>query len=392
MSSLKDLQARQGLHEQFPFLVPRNPFLNKTYLIPEQDLKAILSGCQFLDKRCLHARQPQFPSPKERLPKDQFLHHLKDLQPAAKDLFPQPVTCPPLNRLNNRGYRQNPRYHPYLAPVFGHRDISKLERFLGGYTVPNTPTPGQHVAEDPSDPKQKAVFQAVPFSEGGLRVAYKGKLYSPDQSSKEIVVKKFKTKFARCKSDWALDIKTAKRASELAAKFNTVSGTDRKIKFREMIPMKVTKSTTSCKVGVGEWIVVEDFLCGHYMKWICNEGSVNRETGLFLPAFSHWTWVETDGKELVCDLQGVCDNPRGYELTDPAIHSQSQEYGAPDRGNMGIRDFFRTHKCNSFCRGLGINTKRPAHEKVCATGTNVQSLGDLLKMLNRQRFHQYYKW
>lgn len=123
---------------------------------------------------------------------------------------------------------------------------------------------------------------------------------------------------------------------------------------------------------VGEWVAAEDYLYGNYTKWLSNNGWVNDNAGLSLPAFSHWTWVATGGQVLVCDLQGVCDNPKGYWLTDPAIHSPRQEYGITDLGNVGIHNFFATHVCTTFCKDLGIDNKRPLLSNLCLTMTIVQ--------------------
>ena len=378
--SLEDLLFGQFLDKRYPQppslknLPGIFQFLDKKYLQPPlkdlQPLKnpflAPLKDLQLAKDQCLQLplKNPRFLQP----PKDQFAdnrypqpHNLQVLQ----DILSQPPPLYPAyhNHLDYRGRRQNLRYRPYPAPRFGQDDLSLIIGRLSEENEVLKTTTGEHVAEDESDPKNKVVFEALPFSKGASRFAYRGKLYrSPeDKNPKEIVVKKFINKIARCKSDWALDIKSTKQASELAAGFNGVSGTDRPIKFREMILMKVTKSTPLCNVKVGEWVVVEEYLHGKYTKWLSNEGSVNSEIGLSLPAFAHWTWVKT-GRKLVCDLQGV-RGPSGYWLTDPAIHSLCREYGAPDRGEVGIREFFSTHKCNSFCKALGIETKLPGREK-----------------------------
>jgi hypothetical protein len=75
-------------------------------------------------------------------------------------------------------------------------------------------------------------------------------------------------------------------------------------------------------------------------------------------AFSHFTYQHTRRKMLVCDLQGVLDDsciPPLFELTDPAIHYRSSGgcvnvYGRTDKGEHGILDFFKTHKCSELCR------------------------------------------
>mmetsp|Transcript_41452 Transcript_41452/g.100156 ORF Transcript_41452/g.100156 Transcript_41452/m.100156 type:complete len:676 (+) Transcript_41452:109-2136(+) len=74
-------------------------------------------------------------------------------------------------------------------------------------------------------------------------------------------------------------------------------------------------------------------------------------------AFSHFTHSITDGKDLVCDLQGVWNETDGFMLTDPVIHHASGKgkNGRTDRGKEGIKKFFETHKCNPLCKRLGLN-------------------------------------
>ena len=108
----------------------------------------------------------------------------------------------------------------------------------------------------------------------------------------KIVVKEFKSKNGFHKWDWNLDIKTAKKAAELAEKFNEVSGSE--IHFAEyIIPMEVTghipgiDGIMGCNVPVGKWVVAEPYLPGEYRKWLSNNGWVNPKPGSSLPAFAH---------------------------------------------------------------------------------------------------------
>ena len=274
---------------------------------------------------------------------------------------------------------------------------------------------GEHEAESTSNPKHRAIFDNRSLGSGTSRNAYKGKVIQPiseilhrKRIEEEIVAKTFKSKYAHHRSDWNLDIKTAKKADELARTFNGVSGSE--IHFSEVIPMKVTRripgriessdispinsqlATALMNVRVGEWVVAEPYLRGKYTKWLSNDGWVNNsEHGPSLPAFSHWTWVETGGEVLVCDLQGVCDNDGivdvdqviqnidkhlptdpAYWLTDPAIHSPGQEYGNTDLGNMGILKFFATHECNAICKHLNIDKKKPRQDILRPAGLTPQ--------------------
>ena len=81
-------------------------------------------------------------------------------------------------------------------------------------------------------------------------------------------------------------------------------------------------------------------------------------------AFSHFSYIHSGRKALVCDLQGVYEEaarpgPR-FDLTDPVIHysssrGRSRVYGRTDRGRAGIHRFFETHCCNDLCRLLRLD-------------------------------------
>ena len=231
---------------------------------------------------------------------------------------------------------------------------------------------GWHVAEDNSDPQHyiRAVFDPKYYSFGSVRVAHKGQFTHPDSNyGKEIVVKVFKSAHANLKSDWTLDIETARKARTLARKFNSLRRAGTTVEFEDVIPLQVTSQSLwhETQIEVDEWVVAEHFLHGDYKKWLSNNGWVS-DAGETLPAFSHWSWVETKGNLLVCDLQGVYnDDKTGYQLTDPAINSTELKYGKTDIGNIGIHNFFDSHICTPVCKSLGINRKRPSKRKIRAS-------------------------
>jgi len=76
-------------------------------------------------------------------------------------------------------------------------------------------------------------------------------------------------------------------------------------------------------------------------------------------AFSHFSYIHSGKKMLICDLQGVYDrSKKTLTLTDPVIHYHDARkvkkhnrgvYGRTDMGQKGIQDFFKTHKCNCLC-------------------------------------------
>ena len=76
-------------------------------------------------------------------------------------------------------------------------------------------------------------------------------------------------------------------------------------------------------------------------------------------AYSHFTYLASQRKFLVCDLQGVLNTdvePPVFELTDPAIHysemTSRKDFGRTDRGEHGIQDFLETHECSNLCHML----------------------------------------
>ena len=77
-----------------------------------------------------------------------------------------------------------------------------------------------------------------------------------------------------------------------------------------------------------------------------------------LDAFSHWTHEVSRGQMLVIDLQGVKREGGQFELTDPAIHSPTGDFGQDNKRAMGIAGFFETHVCNSICEELRLTKQK----------------------------------
>lgn len=107
-----------------------------------------------------------------------------------------------------------------------------------------------------------------------------------------------------------------------------------------------------------------------------------------LQAFSHFSYVHSGGKILICDLQGIFDgNSKKFLLTDPSIHyhncekeDKSHVYGSTDRGKKGINDFFSSHRCNELCEIItrGYKQSRPSK----SMDRNTERLSSL------HRYHQ----
>lgn len=64
--------------------------------------------------------------------------------------------------------------------------------------------------------------------------------------------------------------------------------------------------------------------------------------------------VFLDGFLVVVDLQGV-ERSKEFGLTDPCINCKEPRFGNTNMGDVGIGEFFRTHRCNSVCKVMGLN-------------------------------------
>jgi len=76
---------------------------------------------------------------------------------------------------------------------------------------------------------------------------------------------------------------------------------------------------------------------------VCAGGTVasaaDSEAVVVANAFSHFTYAKSDGKILICDIQGV-----GETYTDPQIHTLSGKgFGVGNLGYTGIRYGLRKH-------------------------------------------------
>ncbi|KDO28176.1 hypothetical protein SPRG_06224 [Saprolegnia parasitica CBS 223.65] len=104
---------------------------------------------------------------------------------------------------------------------------------------------------------------------------------------------------------------------------------------------------------------VEEYLPGEYVKYSNNNGFVGKETSTTEErerntpqAFSHFTFVSSDFRLMVVDIQGVNDS-----YTDPQIHTaDGRGFGSGNLGTHGMEKFLESHRCNEVCRWLGLRT------------------------------------
>jgi len=200
------------------------------------------------------------------------------------------------------------------------------------------------------------------WNQGAFRWVHKGQ-YAPDprvpdhdggpQNGELCVSKEFKTGSVYEEHFFDKDIRAVDKANEIIMAFN-------KVAFYSMPsddgkkPIYLTRPTVWEDVypdssGKKSKTLVEPMLEGDFIKFNSNSGYSDGAD--FMQALSHYSYYITNGKFLLCDLQGGHYSDC-YILTDPVIMSadNSKEYGSGDLGKEGIDNFFAHHCCNRFCQ------------------------------------------
>ena len=170
--------------------------------------------------------------------------------------------------------------------------------------------------------KYWAKFGTEHFDSGVSRLAFKGILRgSGPKKDKRCVVKVFKDEYAENIDLLVPDLYSSIWAKDLATEFNDIHLPQLNLKegpvqMKFIIPMMakvdettMTKTDTNHrknnKIAKQEYVAIEEFIEGDYVKFNSNAGYENQELSELMPAFTHWTWEKKDRKMMVCDLQGM---------------------------------------------------------------------------------------
>ena len=221
-----------------------------------------------------------------------------------------------------------------------------------------------------------AEFDAYHFAEGRFRLAYKGTYTAPPSKiGKKCVVKKMKDTFTWKPTDWKETLSILETSKHLASGFNSFSNTNKPVKFADVEIKQVTQVADDTRVRLNEYLTVEEYIPGDYIKWCNNYGAIDtRSTSM--PAFVHWSWAHTKGETMIADLQGVRKDD-AYYLTDPCLLSATHggKYGCTDMGIEGMAMFFIKHNCTDFCRNIPKpGVRGVSREQIAAALRNQQQI------------------
>jgi len=155
------------------------------------------------------------------------------------------------------------------------------------------------------------------------------------------------------------DVHTQTMASKFAKEYSSYKFVPKKIAF---LSSWVYRLDDRCTDDQQIFIGVEDYLIGKYEKHLDNHGGVLGERNT-PDAFAHYTYVASERRLIVCDIQGV-----GDLYTDPQIHSlDAKGFGKGNLGVDGIVKFFTTHQCNAICQHFKF--RRTYNPKLLIDGT-----------------------
>jgi hypothetical protein len=201
-----------------------------------------------------------------------------------------------------------------------------------------------------SSRKNRATFAVIDrssiFASGANMHVYKGTYTRGKRKGEACVSKVFKTGSVFEDAYFDAELKVVDEALAIIEKFNA----DRIINRTILINIPEIWEYTSDS----EKNLVEPFIV-NFEKFNSNTGWTPFEKNPWMQvmqALSHYSYHETNGRLLLCDLQGgVYQN--GFILTDPVVMSASGQFGPTDLGEEGIATFFSRHKCNQYCSGRG---------------------------------------
>eukprot|EP00980_Cylindrotheca_fusiformis_P007229 scaffold1525_cov142-Cylindrotheca_fusiformis.AAC.29 len=187
------------------------------------------------------------------------------------------------------------------------------------------------------------------LGEGKFRVCLEGTFVGGNRNGQEAACKRFKPMFRAMEQEYfEKDFEIADRAIQCAENWNSFCAQGKEI---------LISRGTLHRSRSGIQYLVEP-LIRDYEKFTSNSGWIGDTSDWrvqCMEAFTHYTYEESGGELIVCDIQGRYRYNRfntsksRFELGDPAICSRRRLYGPTDLGEKGIDSFFANHECNQFC-------------------------------------------
>ena len=226
------------------------------------------------------------------------------------------------------------------------------------------------------------------LGEGAFHVCLEGTFIGGNRNQQEAACKRFKPQYRSMESEFfAKDFEIADRTIRSAEGWNDFCQYGKEI--------LVSKRSIHYSNSYIKYLVKP--LIRHYDKYTSNTGwigNTNNWQVRCMEAFTHYTYHESGGQLIVCDIQGRYKHTRyskdksRFELSDPAICSRRRLYGPTDLGEKGIDSFFSNHVCNEFCNSGWNKPNRPHQWFPLSKGTSMLSsrVSNNLQLTSRATF------
>ncbi|CAH0479587.1 unnamed protein product [Peronospora belbahrii] len=270
-----------------------------------------------------------------------------------------------------------PPLQPLLKTVVPHGppDFSRIRRERADKLSFNVDTLEWH-----STPV-RIKLDLVPFATGQLRNAYYLQELGTDDNPSSLLVAKVSLRSAE-PSTYLSDVEMQAVCAHYAALYNEHEP-PLKVCYARSWLLKLKDRDQGSLV-----CSMEEFLPGAYVKYSNNSGYVGRETSTTEErerntpqAFSHFSFVASDFRLMIVDIQGVADS-----YTDPQIHSaDGRGFGVGNLGTFGMEKFLESHRCNEVCRWLGLRSINEQYKPggTAAPGYEMPFGGAIKKSTNR---------
>eukprot|EP01031_Cornospumella_fuschlensis_P033657 gene33657-40719_t len=230
----------------------------------------------------------------------------------------------------------------------------------------NSNKPLSCVENAPSDDRFTLKLHPFPFGIGAMKASFYGMLtnLSDPETSSLYVFKESKVEHAsKLKRSNHEKFLQCHSVSAFFADLFTIQKPKRYpgIRFADASLMELTSESNMDTAEI--FMIKEELIEAPYEKYNNNTGYVapcptitNHTDHSVVQAFSHWTHEITNGTLIIVDCQGGYDKKSNcFILTDPGIHCANPLlFGRTNMQKLGMNNFFKSHKCNSCCKKMGL--------------------------------------